>query len=259
MPIPVGKNAEERAKIKKWLEGRNKYPSGFCNEHGIPARSVSHEGTRPTDYKGNPMKTCHLWQTCPCECHYKLDVMFEMGEMERHEVPNPLYVRVPTQFVMPEVKNPLTGAVASSPGGVSGPDGDEEAYAPLPVADTTPLAQRRTPLGYAGRGTLEAQVWDAVTKHLDMMNLGIPITTLVISDWIATEYKVPTPSRGAIQAVWVRWQKLGYGKLESKPVRFGGFTGDGSWEELERMKGAVKRKQKSDQAAAKRGTLRPRA
>lgn len=250
MPIPVGNTEAEKAKIKKWLKDRNKYPSGFCNENGIPKQSVGHEGSQPTDWQGTPMMTCPDWMNCPCDCHYRLDVMFELGGIERHEVANPKYVRPVSDFVIPPP------SFASPLGDPNDPTGTQhDPFAPAgPTA--TPLAQRRTPLGYAGRGTLEAQVWDCMNTHVEVIKLGVAMTTLMTSEWIAEHYEVPTPSRGAIQAVWKRWEQLGYCIVGTKPVSFLGFTSAGTWEQLERLKADAKRQKKSAQAADKRGYIR---
>lgn len=253
MPLPEGKTPAERAEIKLWLKDRNKYPSGFCNEHGKPGQ---HEGQRPKDWRGRGMMVCSFYLDCPCACHYEVDKLFKLTGMERKLMENPDYHVEKGDWKMPLVADPVTGTVASDPDRVIDPDDPEHACTPAPVASTTPLVERRTPLGYAGRGTLEAQVWDACRW---MVEYNIQATTLAVSEWIASKYKVPTPSRGAIQAVWVRWDKLNFGSLEKKPVHFSGFLNQGTWEELERLKGAAKQQKKSAEAAAKRGSLRPRA
>lgn len=253
MPLPEGKTPAERADIKEWLKDRNKYPSGFCNEHGKPGQ---HEGQRPKDWKGNGMPVCPHYLDCPCNCHYQIDKMFGAGGMERRFMQNPEYSPPVNEWKMPlvTVEDPL--GVALSSDGASAPSGVEEGYVAPARPAQPPLVERRTPLGYAGRGTLEAQVWDACRW---MLEHNIQATTLVVSEWIASKYKVPTPSRGAIQAVWVRWDKMNFGSLEKKPVHFSGFLNQGTWEELERLKASAKTAKKSAEAAAKRGSLRPRA
>lgn len=236
MPKLQAKTPEQKA----WLKGRHKYVSGFCNNVNKPAQC---EGTKPKS-NGKPLPTCGLWLECPCECHWRVDEMFRMTGMERVEVPNPEYIPVRGHFVMPDPPaDPVTGIIASSPLGVMAPDGDEDGYAAPPRPAQPPLVTRRTPLGYAARGTLEAQVWEAVRQ------VTPPITTLKVVDFIAEKYHVPTPSRGAVQAVWKRWQADGYGILGTKPVQFLGFVKTGTWEELERIK--VNKKRQKQQAASK--------
>lgn len=225
---------------RKWLKGRDKYVSGFCNDHGKMAQC---EGTKPKSFRGTPMPTCPFWSTCPCECHKRVDEIYEMTGVERQEMSNPEYIPVRSEFVIPEVPIPSLANVASSNGGpIATPTVEHDA-----PANVTPLTTRRTALGYAVKGTLEAQVWDAVQK------LDNPITTAKVSDFITSNYRVPTQSRGAIQAVWVRWEGLGFATMGKKPVRFVSFTGEGTWQELERMKASVKRQKKKEQSDFRRG------
>jgi len=252
MPLPKGANPTENAKIKEWLKGRWKFPSGFCNEHGKPGQ---HEGQKPKDWRGSPLPTCPSFEQCPCNCHYQIGVMFSIGGMDRQEMNNSGYIPFTSEIFMPLVADPITGAIASTDGGPITSPRMEDALEPAPVASATPLVERRTPLGYAGRGTLEAQVWDAC-KWFD--DNSVTATTLAVAEWIVNKYKVPTPSRGAIQAVWVRWDKINFASLEKGPVRFTGYTGAGTWEELERIKTSSKSKKKQEQGAVKRGQLRPR-
>ena len=91
-------------------------------------------------------------------------------------------------------------------------------------------------------------MWDACSNITDE-----PITPKVVGDWIAEKYKIPTPSSGAINAVWDRWVKLNFAEQAKKPNRFVKFTGSGTWEELSRIKASIKRQQKSAASAARRG------
>ena len=250
MTLPIGYTVLEKSEIKTWLKDRNKTVSGYCNEHDKPGQ---HEGQRPKNYRGRPLKTCPNLDKCPCQCHYQVEKMFKLTGMERQDMSNPEYVPEHSEFVMPIVPDPVTGTVALVSGDPLDPSALEDAYTPPPVATQTPLAQRRTPLGYAGRGALEAQVWDCSRT---LIKEGVEVTTLVASTWIESKYKVPPPSRGAIQAVWERWVKLEYAELGKKPVRFVRFTQDDTWERLERIKSSGKTKKKADLMAAKRGTLR---
>lgn len=234
---------------KKWLKGRSKFMTGFCNDYGKPGQ---HEGQKPRS--GNkPLPTCAEWQTCPCNCHKMIDDMFEMTKMERRLVPNPEYAPQHDEFVMPEVVIDPLGVVASSGYGVTTPPDDERAVTVAPGPVAAPLAQRRSPLGYAARGALEAQVWDACFN----MPGDDDLTPKQVSEWIAEKYKVPTPSTGAINAAWERWVKLGFCELGKKPNRFLGFCNAGTWEELQKIKASKKRQEKSSVAAAKRTIRQP--
>lgn len=230
---------------KKWLKGRSKHMSGFCNENGKPGQ---HEGNKPKNFLGHPLKTCPFWDSCPCECHKSVDLLFEMTKMERREIPNPEYVPDHGGFVPPEVDSDPLGTVASSAVGVMTPLDVERPVGVASVAPTAPLAQRRTPTGRAARGGLEAQVWDACTR-----TRAEALTPKAVAEWIAEEYKIPTPSTGAVNAVWARWENLGFAKTAKKPNRFLEFTGEGTWEELTRIKSSSKRQKKSAESLARRG------
>jgi hypothetical protein len=233
---------------KKWLVGRNKTITGFCNGINKPAQC---EGTRPRS-QGKPLPVCHFFEDCPCECHKIVDEMFMATGLERQFMPNPDYTPEKGHWLRPKVEDPITGDDASGYVGPDTPDGVEHVTV-TPLARTRPpLVERRTPLGYAGRGTLEAQVWECVTA------LGGEPDTKTVSEWIAEKYTIPYPSRGAIQAVWVRWDKMGFARLAKGPVRFAGFVGEGTWPSLERIKGSAKQQKKSAQARVRQG-IRPPA
>lgn len=233
---------------KKWLKGRNKFMTGFCNDSGKPGQ---HEGQKPKS-GDKPLPTCEYWDTCPCVCHQNVDKMFEMTGLERRLVPNPEYVHEASEFVIPDVAIDPLGPVAVPVAGVIGPDDDERPVAAQDGPSTAPLAQRRTPTGRAARGGLEAQVWEACRSIEEE-----PLTPKLVGEFIAEKYTIPTPSSGAINAVWDRWSKLGFAEQGKKPNRFVKFTGDGTWEELCRIKSSTKRQKKSAIAEARR-TIRPR-
>lgn len=241
---------------KKWTKGRSKHLTGFCNENGKPGQ---HEGTKPKDWRGVPMITCPFWETCPCECHKNVDFLFEATGMERREVPNPEYIPDHGNFAIPVMVDDPLGTVASSVDGVITPPTMEQTSTVPPQAAQTPLAQRRTVTGRAARGGLEAQVWDACTHFLDLgkiegeVEFDDPITPKLVCEWIADRYKIPTPSSGAVNAVWDRWEKLGFAKTAKKPNRFLGFEGESSWDHLTRLKGSSKRLKKTEASLALRG------
>jgi len=235
--MPVSKN-------KKWLKDRNKYVSGYCNDvHKQPQC----EGTKPKSWNGNPMPTCPLWDKCPCECHQRIDEMFEATGLPRQVMSNPDYKPDLHSFVMPErMDNPLGTPAVALNGGMD-PERVEDAYAPAPVAPVAPLAQRRTETGRAARGGLEAQVWDACNK---LFKPGDDhVTPKLVAEWISVNYKIPTPSTGAVNAVWDRWTRFGFATQAKKPNRFTGFTGEGTWEELARLKSSSKRQEKMARTA----------
>lgn len=243
MPIldPMTLPKDERAAAREWLKGRNKFMTGFCNDSG---KIGAHEGTKPRG-----LKTCPFWEECPCSCHYGVDKLFAMTGMERIEVPNPAYQPDMGHFVMPyvPVSDPTTGALVDG-GGMTPSDHDRPVDA-VPVASTTPLAERRTDTGRAARGGLEAQVWDACHNYPG----EDAITPKQVGEWIAEKYKVPTPSSGAINAVWDRWEKLGFCEQAKKPNRFVGFIHEGTWEELARLKANAKREKRQTVVNQRRG------
>lgn len=245
MPILKPKTPDERA----WLKGRNKYCSGFCNNYGKPAQC---EGTKPRNTLNHALKTCPMWMVCPCECHHRVDEMFAMTGQERVPIPNPEYDPPLSEFLMPYVPDTLPDHDAVNGSGVTTPPNLEH---PLdghtaPAADA--LASTRTPTGRAARGGLEAQVWEACTEWRKGA-LDVLCTPKMIADFIAERYKIPTPSSGAINAVWDRWTKIGFAQQAKKPNRFLGFTGEGSWEELLRIKARTKISKRSADSMARRG------
>ena len=222
-----------------------KFKTGFCN-------IGSCEGTRPKGHKDKPLPTCSFYMTCPCECHTKLDKMFkDIGET-RILIENPEYQPEVTEFNIEDYINTGDSRDASMGGGVIGPDGVEWPATSQPARSPDALATRRTETGRAARGGLEAQVWQMIVTFNEK-GLGEFITPRILADAIAEEHKIPTPSTGAIGAVFNRWESLGFASQTKKPVKFGGFLGKGTWEELIILKGKAKRQRKQAKSAERRG------
>lgn len=240
--VPKGPQITDQ---RAWLKDRNKYVSGFCSEINKPGQ---HEGTKPRDHRGVAMKTCPFWMDCPCQCHWDVDQLFIATGMERLPVPNPEYQLPESEFVMPYVPETMATEVALTPLGATTPPDREGTPTDPPAPAVTPLASRRTDTGRAARGGLEAQVWEALQTVTEQ-----PLTPKVIAAWIADKYTIPTPSSGAIQACWIRWEKLEFAEWAKKPVRFVKFTNTGTWEELQRLKQSAKNAKKSAASAARRG------
>lgn len=219
-----------------------KIKTGFCNLGQC-------EGTKPRGNKDKPLPTCKTWQECACECHVALDKMFKDVGMDRVLVENPEYLPEKVDFNIEDYLNIGSSDVRFSDTGVNGPDGIE-------VITTAPrlpeLAERRTETGRAARGGLEAQVLLVCSEYVEnkMIDMLIPKN---IANVIAGKYKIPAPSTGAIGAVFNRWESIGFAKQDRKPVRFSGFTGSGTPEELERIKAKSKREKKMMKSASQRG------
>lgn len=253
MPLPEGKTPAERAEIKDWLKGRNKFPSGFCNEYNKPGQ---HEGTKPRGGKGVPLPTCHLWTSCPCRCHYDIDKLFKLAGIERtEEQPNPEYKVPVSTFILPSDPIPHDMEALSNGDGVNGHPIPEGTATPMPraalVASLPP-----TPTGRRHRGQLEYEVLTICERWCADDTQGPELCTPKwVAETIAEELKIPTPSTGAVQAVWDRWEKLGIATQAKKPARFTGWTGDfdGTATSLDRIKARKKRELKSAKSAQARG------
>lgn len=242
--MPIATDPENKAAVKEWLKTRNKYMTGFCN-------IGSCEGQKPRSNGGKPLPSCPMIESCPCECHYRIDQMFEMTGMERVEMRNPDYVPDLGNFVMPVVEYEAPVAVAATPAGVMAPLDAEQPVAANVATPSAPLAERRGPSGVSVKGGLEARVWLALQSN-EMKFAREPVTPKLIGEWMVTQYSIPTPSSGAIREVFIRWEKLGFAEWAQKPNRFVKFTGDGSWEELAQLKAKAKRQQTAAQTAASR-------
>lgn len=247
MPAIEKPNPEQRL----WLKGRDKFCSGFCNNNGKPLQC---EGTKPRSFSGQALKTCPMWQTCPCECHLRLDEMFTMTGLERKYIPNPDYDPPHDEFVMPYVPDPVPDPDAVTVGGVMTPPDLEHPLDARGAPAAAPLASRRTDTGRAARGGLEAQVWEALNY---LMSEDVSLTPKAVGEYIREKYTIPTPSSGAINAVWDRWEKIEYATQAKKPNRFLGFTGEGTWEELQRIKARTKTVKRSSESMARRGYRPP--
>lgn len=229
-----------KAKDREWLKGRNKMLTGYCGNGQC-------EGTKPVNHLGEPLPVCHFWEKCPCLCHYRLDELFKMTGQERRYVPNDKYIPKKSTFVMPEPADldPLGGPVGDD--GPVAPVTVQEPVAANVAAPVTPLVERRGPSGRSSPGGLEARVWAACRE------LSGDITPKAVSEFIADRWSIPLPSAGAIREVFIRWDKLGYATWAKKPIRFTGFKGEGSWEELARIKAQNKRADARTKSALARG------
>jgi hypothetical protein len=260
---------------KAWAKDRNKYPTGFCATISVPTQSQGHEGTSPTSHSGKPMRVCTDYLHCPCSCHYDIDKMYEMIGQER-PLPeqSPAYIShvraQVAEFDMPSWRDAAYDAPLSSAGGTDTPPTDEDApmvpsRPALAGLSTDPnhgtVAPRfvPTPTGRRARGQLEYDVLTVCDEYAHDVYDWDHCTPKLVAERIAIMNQEPElPSTGAINAVWDRWEKLGFAKQEKKPSRFIAFVMDGSPQTLEMLKRRAKGAKKLAAAEAKRGMLRPR-
>lgn len=253
---------------------KNKYKSGFCNDIN---KTPQCEGTKPVTRDGTPMPVCLDWENCPCKCHELVTQMYEMAEMERepaeqsaeylalqHERSAQLTLMLDSVYAL----TVRSRALSSS----DGPDvhpGDEGPFNGTPSAQDGPVSTlsalvparpvfTRTPTGRRARGQLEYDVLQVCREYAEGVWEWEACTPKAVAEQIGKMNSVEPPSTGAINAVWDRWEKIGFAEQAKKPSRFVKFTGENTDMALDRMKGATKRAKKMAQAEQKRGVLRPR-
>ena len=245
-----GTKATDRA----WLKGRNKYLTGFCANGQC-------EGTRPKNFQGTPLSVCPMWDTCPCKCHFDLDKMFEMvNRTPDRPIKNPEYNPPKNQFWMPGDDDDLPPVDVPLPvPGMDAPSDHERRPMTPPRAPAGPIFSP-TPTGRKARGQLEQEVLEVCADFMrDVFDWEYCLPKLVAEE-IGKRATAETPSTGAINACWDRWEKMGIAVQAKKPSRLvkwaDGFTG--TWEDLLKRKDRMKREKRRTVQAAKRGTIRPR-
>jgi hypothetical protein len=257
------------SKDKQWLEGRLKHPTGFCTPYN-PLDAQGHEGTKPKSRNGNPLPICTAWETCPCTCHKEIDDMYALAGIPRPEAEqNPDYEAVmsekhlATQVMLDSLALPMAHFNGlSNSGGPTAHDADE-GPATGDVATSSPIPQPQfapTPTGRRARGQLEYDVLKVCQDFAEGVFDWPECTPKLVSIEIGKLEAVEPPSTGAINAVWDRWEALGFATQAKKPSRFVKFNVESPTAlTLDRMKSQVKRERKRGQAEQKRGTLRPRS
>lgn len=222
--------------------------SGFCNNGHC-------EGTRPKNYRGVPLKTCHLYLECQCVCHIEQDELFESLGMERRLVENPEYKVPKPTFVMPDPHDfdqTEWGAPIKRVGPI-----DRQAIAGEALTGESILKGRvfhETDSGRRARGALEYQVLEACNKAMDVWPDELEITPRRIAEYIGNKQGGEPPSSGAVDAVWKRWVKMGFAETASNPVRFVDYTAkeNQTIEQLEAAKTKFKRSLESARGEARR-------
>lgn len=248
---------------KKWLEGRNKYPTGYCTSY-IPLDAQGHEGTKPHNRLGVPLKVCPFPTTCPCTCHQEIDQMYEMAGMPRPEVEQTHEYLEHMRFqshetVIPNDLESVLGDVPSIAMGTDALPDDERAAAGHQgtVPDTLPSPARTfhaTPTGRRAKGQLEYDVLKVCQEWTREVYDWPDCTPKLVAERIGRVNATEPPSTGAINAVWDRWERLGFAEQAKKPSRFVKFTGAGTVTELDFKKKYTKRQAKR---AATEARLRP--
>lgn len=204
--------------------------TGFCH-HGAC------EGLRAKDARGRNMKTCMFWMTCPCDCHEVYDLMFSMAQKDRVAVDNSGYVSPENPYRLLTTEDRVASSIARRDPGAT--------IEKSPAPDAVPSSLRRTytatATGRAARGELEAWVKAACDVWLVDAERA-PCTPVYLADEIQrTQGLGRAPSVGAISAVFVRWERIGFAVIGKKPTRFLKYTEKGIQRGLEVLKLEAKR------------------
>jgi len=238
---------------KKWLKGRLKHLTGFC-ANGFC------EGTKPLDRDGQPRKVCEFWTTCPCKCHKAVDEMYAMVGMERQPAEqSPEYreriakLHLETRAMLDSL--PARGILSNIPVAVAGDDNEGTPTGTPDSAATAPLQPvfGPTPTGRRARGQLEYDVLAVCMDYAKGVFDWDACLPKLVSEEIAKRNHEPSPSTGAIDAVWDRWVKLDFAVRDKKPSRFVKFIPEEvSPMVLESYKARAKREKRRGVAEAKR-------
>ena len=236
----IPRNSSECRNRRKHLW---KFKSGYCMIGWC-------EGSASQDSTGKYVRTCHLWQSCNCDCHVTIDKMFQIANAPRILFDNPKYIRPKSPFVLP---GELSGDLFAI----------EDHHTDTPVKSlSAPMVgsvrlpgYSETASGNRARGQLESEVLRVCQQftrgQIEVEDLTPKLIALEIDE-------VEPPSVGAIGAVFDRWVKIGFANCETKPVRFISFTVDGLLHGLDAMKETARRKAKMQSEATNRGSLRRR-
>lgn len=249
---------------REWLKNRNKYPTGFCNPYQ-PLSGQSHEGDKVN------RRVCDFWDSCPCYCHYMIDQMYEMAGLPREPAEQGAeylakrdHARLETDLMLESITRNLRQSTILSNDIDTFPRVDIEGTAAgqLDSAHGTldqPLRPQfaPTPTGRRARGQLEYDVLEVCNDFASGVYDWEYCTPKLVAEQIGKKYAVEPPSTGAINAVWDRWEKIEFAVQDKKPSRFVKFTGKSTPEDLELLKGRMKRQKKRTVAEQRRGIPRP--
>lgn len=223
-----------------------KYRSGYCG-------NGQHEGMKPKNHLGEPLKVCIFFDDCNCKCHEEITEMFKLAGLPREPQQNPEYLHKDSNFWLPGDDDDTTAAILSNSGGTSPHLDNESAVVAQQEPVVTP-SYAPTPTGRKARGELESQVWSVCNDFVAGVFEWPLCLPKLVSEEIGKRTQDEPPSTGAINAVWERWVKLDFCLTGKKPLRFVAFAvEDHSWSALMRVKARYKREKKRSKSAMKRG------
>lgn len=198
-----------------------------------------HEGSKPRTRDGRPIKTCPMFDSCPCQCHRDLDEIFELSGKPRELVENLDYVPVRSSVVAYEVIEapgmfdsetvvPEGALITVAPGLV--PAHKERIFPPTPSG--------RLARGQADYLTLSAtDAWVVESQFSERME---QCTAQWVHDFVLKETALELDVTTVI-AVWKRWIEIGIARVEQNPIRFVGYTPEAIERGFEPMVDAWKR------------------
>lgn len=199
----------------------NPFVTGFCH-------SGWHEGQKVNK------PTCKFWETCPCDCHTTISRMMVLTETDRTLQDNSTW-RPPEQFIM---VNPVDVAVQKTV--VESNARIIESEAPSLVPHRIERTFASTESGRAARGQLESLVREITDKWATNPDLDQNCTPPYVAEQLEKMYG-ERRSTGAIDAVFKRWQAIGFANIGLKPTRFISYTPAGIREGLESLKEKARR------------------
>lgn len=198
-----------------------------------------HEGTKPRDWRGNPVPTCKLWQTCRCLCHAEITEMFILAGKPRVLIENPEWKPVAHNF-FPERETIQAPGVLEMEADI--PSGVMVSVAPGIVPGASVKHFGDTPSGRAARGQIEYLVKN-VTDTWVIEQERLPCTPAYIAKEIERVNGIVV-ALGSIDYVLNGWSELGFATIEHNPIKFTGYTTDAIELGLDGIKSRNKRAQK---------------
>jgi len=248
--------AKTKTKVKK------KIKSGFCTVGQC-------EGTKPKSASGQPLKTCENWQDCACSCHELITRMYEMADLPREEPEQTEEYRAishrrhaETQALLDSLALSRTNPRAPSSANGTGDHPIDERASQSPVGAPAATSEPRfapTATGRRARGQLEYDVLTVCDEYVHDVYEWTECTPKLVAERIGKMNETEPPSTGAINAVWDRWEKIGFAVQGKHPSRFEFFQMDGSIQTLEMLKARIKQSRRRAKAERDRGSIRPRA